>query len=237
MEQSNATETNVQPQISSSFSFAGLAQVFYAPAAFFEKLKNNPKILVPYLFFVLLIFAGLYIMVDIIVDFQANSPQLQERLQGQPVTPQIRQIMKLQTIVGGPIVMGLLPLLAAAMALFWGNFVMAGQARFRQILSVMLYGGMVYAAGLVVQSLMVVAKGSIKASLSLAVLVADKAPDSLPYVALSKIGLFTIWEIVAVGIGLSIIYGFSRNKGYLLSVLSVGMLSILHVAMTAIFSS
>ena len=67
-----------------------------------------------------------------------------------------------------------------------------------------------------------------------AVLVADQGMQSFWYTALSKISIFHIWEVIVVGIGLSIIYGISRNKGYLLSVLSVGMMAIIHVIITGI---
>ena len=79
-----------------------------------------------------------------------------------------------------------------------------------------------------------VAKGSMAISLSAAVLVASEGVDSFIYVALSKIDLFNIWEIIVVGIGLAAVYNIPRNKGYVLSVLSVGMLSILHIVFTAI---
>ena len=114
------------------------------------------------------------------------------------------------------------------------NFVFAGKARFKQLLSVMLYGEIIYGLGMIVVLPMVLAKKSILVSLSLGVLAASQGPESILYLALSKIDLFLIWEIIAIGIGLSVIYGIPRNKGYLLSVLSMGMLSIMHVVFSAV---
>jgi len=236
VEQSNATEAVVQPQKTSGLSFTGLAQIFYAPTAFYEKLKNEPKILVPYLVYFILIVISMFMISELLVQHQISSPQLQERLPGQPITPELRQILYWQNIIGGSLIMALAPLLAAAMATFWGNFVFAGKSKFKSILSVVLYGEVIYAAGAIIGALMMLAKKSIMASLSLGILVADRGANSVAYVALSKIDLFIIWEIIVVGIGLSIIFGFSRNRGYVLSVLSVGMLSIIHIALTAIGS-
>jgi len=35
-----------------------------------------------------------------------------------------------------------------------------------------------------------------------------------------------------IGIGLAAIYGFTRNKGYVLAVLSMGLLSLFHILAT-----
>jgi hypothetical protein len=129
------------------------------------------------------------------------------------------------------------PLLAAALGVFWGNFVMAGKASFKQLLSTMLYGEIIFSLSALVALPMVLAKDSLRVSLSLAALVPDAPLDSIQYVALSKIDVFIVWEIIVIGIGLSVLYGFSRNKGYLLSVLSMGMLSILHVLSTVVTKS
>jgi hypothetical protein len=219
---------------SKGLSWQGLIEVFYKPATFFESLKECPKILVPYIVYAVLLFAFFWFTTDIIYDMQVNSPQYQERLQGQPLPPQAQQMMRYSILIGGPVVMLLAPLLAAVLAVFWGNFVFAGKARFKQLLSVMLYGEIINGLGMLVILPIVLAKKSILVSLSLAVLAAGKGPDSILYLALSKIDLFLIWEIIAIGIGLSIVYGVPRNKGYTLSVLSMGMISILHVVFSAI---
>ena len=47
------------------------------------------------------------------------------------------------------------------------------------------------------------------------------------FLALSKASVFQIWEIIVAGLGLSAVCKISRNKGLLLSVLSIGGLSLL----------
>jgi len=88
--------------------------------------------------------------------------------------------------------------------------------------------------GILVVLPMVLVKNSILVGLNLGVLAMGQGPDSLLYVAMTKIDLFIIWEIIVIGIAFSILYPFSRNKGYVLSVLSMGMLSILHVVFTGV---
>ncbi|UCE23954.1 MAG: YIP1 family protein [Candidatus Zixiibacteriota bacterium] len=234
MEQANSAEVVTPQQSVKGLSFKGIVQVFYQPAAFFQQLRNEPKVLVPYILLAILFTIFFVSLADLFLQMQLESPQLQAQLQGQPPTEQIKQILKMQTMIGGPIFLLLMPLVAAALAALVGNFFMGHKARFKQILSVMLYASVIPAVGSLLLIPMMLAKGSALVSFSLGVLAAGQGPDSILYVALSKIDLFIIWEIIAAGIGLAAIYGIPRNKGYVISVLSVGMLSILHVVFTAI---
>jgi hypothetical protein len=221
------------PKKDQSLGFRGLYEVYVSPSTFFARLKDDPKVLVPYLVALAIMFAIVYFMGDIIARFQIDemrrkaveNPNIPTNLSPDVMVPWI--------IGGGMAVWACIPLLAAALALFVGNFVMAGKATFKQLLSIMLFGEIIYLVGGLLVLPLNLAKDTMFMSFSLAALVPPD-PESLVWLLLSKISLFLIWEIIAVGIGLSILYGFPRNKGYMLSVLSMGMLSILHVCFTAI---
>jgi hypothetical protein len=230
-------DDQTQGEVKSGGSFKGFIDVFHQPSELFERIKHHPKILVPLLGVLILVAVFFVALGDMMIEMQLEMPQVRSGLEMQgawPPSDEVRAVMKIQTIIGGTLAVTLTPLLAALFAMFFGNFVMAGNARFKQIFSVMLYGTFLFAVGMLVLVPLALAKGSAMVSLSLAALVPDLGPQNVLYVALSKIGVFNIWEIIVVGIGLSIIYDMPRNKGYLLSVLSVGMLSILHIVFTAI---
>ncbi len=221
------------PQKDQSLGFRGLYEVFLQPTSFFARLKQDPKILVPYLVGLLFMVVFVIFTADIIARMQIE--ELQRQAADNPNIPQSvnPQIIKTTIMVLGPIFWLLSPLIIAGLAYFWGNFVMAGRATYRQLLSVTLYGEIIYLVGGLILLPLMLAKDSVLVTLSPAALVTPD-PQSFVWVALSKFSVFLIWEVVAVGIGLATIYGFSRNKGYLLSVLSVGLISALHVCLTAI---
>ena len=216
-------------------SFAGLFEVFYKPSDFFARLKNDPKVVVPYLVILILSLISAFMIVDIILDLSMKSPEMVERFQGEP-PPQVRQIIKYNILGGIPIVNLVIPLLAALLAMFWGNFVFAGQARFKQLLSVNLYGHMIYIVGALLGSVLIMAKGQFMAPFSLGGFVIDQGLQSVAFVALSKIDIFHIWSIIVLGLGLAKLYNFSSNKGILLAVLSSGLLSIIHVLYVVVVS-
>ena len=232
MENVSQQESINQPLKGSQVSsWKGLIQVFYQPSQLFAGIKENPKILVPWIVFFAAIFVSFFLTADLIakVQMEIMKEKMAEQGTGAGGPMPTLEMMKYSIIGFGAIFSMLSPLVAAGLAMFFGNFMMAGRANLKQILSVMLYGEIIYAVGFLIVAPLMLAKNSLMVSFSLAALFKNLTIQDPTYVALSKIGLFYIWEIVVIGIGLSIIYGFARNKGYLLAVLSMGMLSILHV--------
>jgi len=215
-------------------SFVGLYRVFVGPNELFEKLKNSPRVLVPYVVMGVVLVAYAFGVSDLLVRVQLEA--LQE--QGTQLPSGFSTDSLKYTGIATVVVFGLLtPLVASWLALFIGNFIMAGKSTFKQLLSVMLYGEIIYVTGLLVHLPMILFKNTLLVTLSLAAVVPNPDPTSPVWVGLSKIGFFNIWEIIVVGIGLSVVFGFSRNKGYTLAVLSIGLLSILHVITTAVGSA
>jgi hypothetical protein len=219
------TEAVPVPAASSGLSLTGLYEVLFSPGEFFKKLKDSPKLLVPWIVLAVGIFAAMYAMSDYIVEMQQQIAQEQ----GQDVGAVPPEIMKWTTIGGGTMFLLLYPLLAAAVALFWGNVVMAGMAKYRQLLSVMLYGEIIYLVGMLVTLPLIIKKGTVLVTISLAALVSPD-PQNWLYLLLAKFSVWFAWEIIVVGLGFSAVYGFPRNKGMWLSVLTVGLLSMVHVA-------
>ena len=189
--------------------------------------------LVPYLALAALMIIFFVMVGNLIVEVSMKA--MRESPNPPAVMPSAN-VMKVSTIGGGVIAMLISPLLIAGLAMLWGNFMMGGAARFKQILSVTLYAEVLYGAGMVVTGLLMLYKHSMLISLSAAALLSNPNPQSWLFVLLSKIGVFYIWELIVLGIGLSVVYGFSRNKGYLLSVLSMGLLSAIQIVWTAIMS-
>ncbi|MBU8933044.1 MAG: YIP1 family protein [candidate division Zixibacteria bacterium] len=234
MDQVDITQTP-SPNEKGGLSFRGLIEVFYQPTSFFEELKDSPKVLVPYLALAVVCGLFFYLATDFIVAMQMELPEVQEAMEAQRIPlEQMKTIMWYQTGIGGIIALLLAPLLIAGLGLFWNNFVFGLKSSFKQVLSLVLYGEFLYMIGAMVHVPIMFAKDTIMVTFSPAVLVADQGMTSIWFVLLDKFSVFHIWEIVVVGIGLSVLCEVPRNKGYLLAVLSVGGLSVLHVITTGI---
>lgn len=236
MEAPEQSQTLPEADKESNLGLKGIVEVFYKPAKLFERIKDEPKILVPWIFFFLLVFSSIYLISDMIVEMEMQSAPQKFAEQGLSTADLPTEAMiKRATLILLPLAFMLAPLIAAALAMFFGNVVMEGRAKFKQLLSVMLYSEIVFTLGSLILAPLMLAKGSMKVSISLAAILQDSQVQDPLYIALSKFGAFYIWEIIVIGIGLSIIYGFSRNKGYTLAVLSMGMISITHALVELAF--
>ncbi len=235
MESVNEVNVETKPTSRKGLSFSGIVAVFYRPADFFAEIKENPKVLVPYLSLLIIILGFFYVSGDLIVDMQLNNPKTLESLEKSGMSmEQMRAMLWWSTFAGGSFSMMLAPLLIASLAMFFGNFVFAGRASFKQLLSVSLYGEILYMIGSLLHLPLMLVKGSMEVTYSLAILVADQGMQSPLYQVLSKFSVFHIWEIIVFGIGLSVIYALPRKKGYILSLLSLGLMIAIGTALSAL---
>ncbi|UCC45283.1 MAG: YIP1 family protein [Candidatus Zixiibacteriota bacterium] len=219
-----------EPTKSAGLSFKGLIEVFSKPTEFYGKLKNEPKILVPYIVLALTTAVFFHFAVDYLAQLQYEATIES----GRPVPPGFTADSLKPFMYIGAVFFLIAPLIYAAVAMFIGNFVLGGETRYKKLLSVMLYGEILFSVGMLLHLPLILAKDSIMVSYSLAAILQNPEPQSLAWVGLSKISVFHIWEIIVTGIGFSAVYDFTRNKGYVLSVITIGGLAAVHVALTAV---
>lgn len=232
-------EENLTPAAATAsdknLSVSGLWQVFAGPADFFEKLKKNPKIIVPWIALAIVAFLVVWFTWEYSARLQI---EISQRYADRGIMPQsqvpVLEDLKMQSIIFGLIFCILPSLVAAGLAKLIGGFIMGGKASFKQVFSVMIYGEFLFFIGQLVKVPFIIAKDSLNVAFSLAVLVAQRGPTDSLWVALDKIGVFYIWEWVVIGIGLAAVFGFSRKKGYVLAILSMGLLSLFHIVSVVI---
>lgn len=219
------------------FSFKGLVRVFSSPTEFFTKLKDDPKVLVPLLTILVLTLVTVFFLLDQMALLQAEiqSESLRDRGMSEAQIQQILEspMMKVAPLIGSVFVMAT-PFLTAGLAMMIGGFIMGGKSRYWKVVSVMAYCEVIYFAGGLVNLPFQIMKETMTPAFSLAVLAPNLTFTDPLFILLAKIGPFYIWHIIAAGIGLSILFEFSRNKGYLLAVLSIGLLSALHIGTAAL---
>lgn len=232
MERDNNGEP-VSVTITSNYSISGLLEVFYNPSRLFGNVSYNPKVLIPYFVYGVLMFLFFYTSADFIIKMQMESPEFQQRFENSMNSNMI-EYMRLNVIIVGTVISLIIPLISTGLAIFWGNVIFGGKEKFKKVFSVVVFSAFIIAVGRMIVLPMILAKESVLVSLSPAILVSHLGADSLLYVLFSKLDLFIIWEIIVAGIGFSIIYNLPRNKGYMLSVLSIGLLSIFHILYVAI---
>ncbi len=187
--------------------FTRAIQVFVAPGALFNRLKEKPVWLGALL--VVLVLAGaaaLLVPADVMRDaFTQNLPpdatpeaiEQAERMADIFTSPGVRLVTNLIPI---PII--LLIWVGVLMLVF--NVFMGGDASFKQLLSFTSHSWIIPTAGTLVSVPLRAAKGEMTAGLNLGLLV---PPDSgFLYRFLAGMDLFALWGLLVLAIGLTKLY-------------------------------
>jgi len=203
-------------------SIEGLFRVFYEPGRFFRDLKDNPKILVPYVVFCTLILVSAFLVVK--VQTLSELDLIQSKGIDMSAMP-IDTLVVILYIQKSFVILSPLVVLSFAKFCLWVN---DRQIPTRQLLSTIIYGEIVYAGGCFLTSILILATHNAYASLSLAPLLNNDV-TSEGFQFLAKFDVFLIWEIIAVGIGFNNVLKYTDKTGYKLSVVSVGIPSMLVV--------
>ena len=238
-----------QTQPASAGSGSALSAVFgvlTSPTKAFsqiKQMKNGPRLLVP-----LITLAVIYIIMGVLVYEPSTKMQMDlqrdmvERFRNSGNEQVARQIeagikkppMWQSVLVIGVMFVAVLPIITALLMWLLGNYAFGGKAKFMAVWGLAAYAGLTFGVGQLVTGLLIASKGTMTVSLSPAILVAGDGVMTYSYQLLSRISIPHIWEIITAGIGLSIMYDFSRNKGMWLSVVSLGTMAVAGFAMAAI---
>jgi hypothetical protein len=141
--------------------------------------------------------------------------QQTERFTGQPVTDEqyqrMEQFSRYQGIVAGVSIFIVLPVMSLLFAaIYWAvfNTVMGGTGSFKQVLGIVTHSQVIGALGALAGAPIQYAKGVFTNTgpFNLGALVPMLEPDSAVFIALSSIGIFTVWSLIVNGIGLGVLY-------------------------------
>jgi len=201
-------------------SFRNSFEVFYRPGECFDELREDPRILAPYALFCALIFLSALLVVRLQTFAELNL--ITSRGVDMSSFP-VGQLVGLLFIQKSLAIFSPLVVMSVAGLLLW-----LGDRKVpsKRLFAVIIHGELIYAAGCLLTSLLILATNNAYASFSLAPLLNDDV-SSGGYRFLSKFDCFLIWEIVVIGAGLNRILQATDRSGYKLAVVAVGVPSAL----------
>jgi hypothetical protein len=208
-----------------------LVQVFTAPSALFDRLKERPVWIGAV---VTIIVIGL--VVQAFIPEQLVREMLLARLPGDASPDQVRateqaagvaNVMRwVGTVAFPPVFFAVL----AGFLLLIYNVLMGGEAAFKQLYSISAHANLIGAVGGLITLPLVLARNSLETVLSLHLLVPGLASETYGYRFLSGISLFGLWTTIVLGIGVSRVYPKVSTGG------AVTLLLVAYVVVKALFA-
>jgi Yip1 domain len=200
--------------------FARAIGVITAPTTTFQTVVQAPR---P---------ALMLLLVALVVGLSAAAPQFtekgrqatlqmqvdqMEKFTGQPVSDQMYTQLEarshsalggISALIGTLVVMPIVALFFTA--IYWAifNAVLGGTATFKQVLGIVTHSMVVPALGALITApvQLMAAKMTMTGPFNLGALVPMLDPSSLAAKVLSFVNVFTLWQIVVLGIGLGVLY-------------------------------
>ena len=120
--------------------------------------------------------------------------------------------------------------------LFTGNTILGGKGSFKNVFSVFAWSGLIGLVGGLVQTLLVISKGTRHGvTTSLAILLDTPemgAQSSLLYKLLTKTDIFMIWALIVWAIGFSAVFKMSQNKSTIMVFSLWGLWIVISIALS-----
>ena len=198
---------------------ARIAQVFFSPAALFDKLKARPAWIGA-----LVTIVVVSLIVQILFPEELLRQLVMEQLGDNPEQAQIDAAMRLAGIFRyvGPVVFT--PILAVVLAglvlLIW-NLILGGEASFAQTMSISTHTLFIPTLGGLLTVPLMIAAGDATVALSLDLLLPGLDEEGFLYGFLHGLNLFSIWAAVVLGIGVSRLYPKASAGSAALAILSL----------------
>ncbi|MBD3224296.1 MAG: hypothetical protein GF313_06165 [Caldithrix sp.] len=201
--------------------WAMVVGIFTNPAAVFGHIKTKPNWLLPFAIIVLV--AGLFTystsaqQKQMQKEFINNTTMIPESMKAdylEELETQTYVEEKVYPILGVAVKSILEILLIAAVLMFLGNFVFAGELKFKDNMALYAWSGLISSLALLVKLPVVLSKDTMLVFTSLAVFADSSDMQSFSFQILNAIDVFVIWKLIVMAIGFSIMYKLSRAKGY-----------------------
>ncbi len=215
-----------------------LGNIFGSPQKTFEAVDKRPTWLIPLLILIILSIMSTQLMFDEIVNAQLEKARNNPDLTSEQLTQQKEQFTENPMLwralfsIGSLFVFPVWFLALTGIFYFVGSVILGGDATFKKLLSVVCWSGCIFILSTIVTVPLVMAKGNVNVSLSLALLLPAEAIDTRLYTLLSKFDFFTIWFLAVFATGFGIIYRFTTAKAYT----AVGILWAIWIALSVALS-
>lgn len=238
-------EENVLSQVSAGGEtpgmgfFGKLINVYLNPRKTFLALENRPTWLIPMILLTLLAIFSTQLTFPIIMDAQLanlrNNPNIPSE-QLSIIEKSIAENMARQRLfatIGQLVIIPIIYFLLGGIMYFVGSVVLGGDSSYKKVLSVWSWSSCIGILAFIIMTPLILSKGTMNVSLSLALLLPSDAIDTTLYNVLKHFDFFTMWELAVFAYGFALIYKFKMAKAYV----SVGILWGIWITISTVFAS
>ncbi|MCI0531449.1 MAG: YIP1 family protein [candidate division Zixibacteria bacterium] len=208
---------DVQPQNGIS-ALAGVVQFLFKPREVFSSLKQKSNWILPLVVLVVLAVAVTNVIYPVLKSSALTSITERPNLTEEQKTTIVEQMAdsfwmgRAWMTMAGVIGTLLLIFIVAAVFYFVANVLMGGSGSYLKMLSVTSLSYLVAIPENIVATPLILAKNTMKIHTDLALFLPVSMDQSFIYRLLGHLNVFTFWKVYLIGLGISVLYGFTLKK-------------------------
>jgi len=193
-----------------------LINIFAAPSKAFQALVQRPVWVAP----VVLIAVYAAVLNFAVMETKSGEAALRLEIQDSPraanMPPEAMETAlgfgKAMAVVGSLVGVPLITFAGAGIVYLLFSIVLGGEATYKQTLSIWSHAGLIGLLGGLVQTTMILVKGSFKSSTSLAAFLPFLEESSFVYKVFQGLDLFLLWQLAVLSIGMGIMNRVGTRK-------------------------
>ena len=231
------SETNVESgataETKHDSAVSMLWNVLLEPTRVFKRIREKPTWALPFIIFLLAFVVVTYLVTPLALEAKKQEISTSEKLSQEQRDAQLQQLElgKKFAIVGAivaPIGAGILYLVIWGALILTGTVIQGGTAKASAVWSVLCYSLVPGIISTIVRTPLMLSKGSMDIRTSLAVLLPASAMNKPGFSVLNTFtDIFVVWEIVLLIIGVSVIYGFTKQKASITILVPAAVIAVI----------
>jgi len=214
---------------------ARISGIFFEPKKVFTFLNSKPSWFFAFLLILLIgvVIAEITLPQNLLLqkEIVSQSPRIASTPEVLDKMTEITTGKRISTVISETlkVIIGLI--LLTSFVYFLCNIILGGDSSYKRVLSIVTYTSFVPTLGAILKTPLIIAKNSADIQTSLALLMPEGDFTKIRYMLLGALEIFSIWQIILIALGITVLYKFSTTKAFIATLIGWAILVFIGIGL------
>lgn len=212
-----------------------ISGIFFEPKRVFNFLNSKPSWFFAFLFILLIgvVIAEITLPQNLLLqkEIVSQSPKISSTPEVLDKMTEITTGKRISTVISEIIKVFIGLILLTSFIYFLCNIILGGDSSYKRVLSVVTYTSLIPTLGAILKTPLIIAKNSANIQTSLALLMPEGDFTKIRYMLLGALEIFSIWQIILIALGVTVLYKFSLTKALVATIIGWAILVFIGVGL------
>lgn len=212
-----------------------ISGIFFEPKKVFTFLNSKPSWFFAFLLILLIgvVIAEITLPQNLLLQKQivSQSPKISSTPEVLDKMTEITTGKRISTVISEIIKVFIGLIFLTSFVYFICNIILGGDSSYKRVLSVVTYTSLIPTLGAILKTPLIIAKNSADIQTSLALLMPEGDFTKIRYMLLGALEIFSIWQIILIALGVTVLYKFSMTKALVATIIGWAILVFIGVGL------